>query len=349
MTAHTQLSITRMSLFRVLRALTLLLVVFDPVRGWITITPSSCQQGRCCLQSATSASESASSDGELCSQLRGPRYPPYLAIITEPDACDSPKQMEETYAAIQSAVSNNNNNNQVVTLVSIRLSKSKEDDVMDRALELTRRLVRLATSDSDSDDDTCTCPSFRVVCSSDWVDVALQAGAHGIHVKEAHLSSIPDIREQFAAHSSSTTPSSSTPSAHFVIGTSTHSVESALESFAIYRPDYYFVGTCFLTASHPEKAAQDLEGPTLPGRVRRALHRLAESSSTTSSTTTAYSTSPKVFAIGGIDESNCDQPIAHGADGVAVIRAVTRAENPAATVALLHSKMSDAGGGTQQQ
>lgn len=242
--------------------------------------------------------------------------PPYLAIITEPDACVTAERAEETFHAISKAVGTNQ-----VNIVSMRLSRPTDDkefsETFDRALNLTKRLVWIADDDDEDNAPNPGVPRFRVVCSSDWVDLATEANAHGVHVKESHLAKIPTIRQGACR-------------GDFVIGTSTHSVASAMESYATYSPDYYFVGTCFLTASHPEKAAKDLEGPTLPGKVRRALMD------------DATNHCPIVFAIGGIDETNCDIPVSHGADGVAVIRAILQASNPADVTMTMVAKMETA-------
>lgn len=239
--------------------------------------------------------------------------PPYLALITEPDACVDELRVEATFQAIVQAVSTGK-----VHLVSVRLTRPSEEEreyryLFDRALVLTKRLVQLA-------DELST---FRVVCSSDWIELAMQASAHGIHVKESHLSKIPSIRQQDAWRGD------------LLIGTSTHSISSARHSYAAYHPDYYFVGTCFLTASHPEKNMHDLEGPLLPGQVRQAL---VEDSIKASQSPHNYIV-PIIFGIGGIDETNCDCPIANGADGVAVIRAVLQAPDPADATIRIHEKM----------
>jgi len=105
-------------------------------------------------------------------------------------------------------------------------------------------------------------------------------------------------------------------------------------SFSEYKPDYYFVGTCFLTASHPEKSADQLEGPTLPGQVRQALRGEASDQ--------RKSPCPVVFAIGGIDESNCSIPVQHGADGVAVIRSILQADHPDQVAIDMHAAMNTA-------
>ena len=222
--------------------------------------------------------------------------------------------------------------------------------------------------DKDGNTDMCqqlhsSC-SFKVVCSSDLVSVAVNARANGVHVKEHHLDQLPDIIRRFEYP--------------IVIGTSTHSVESALRSYfgnddvndiivedegtptakiARPKPHYYFVGTCYLTASHPEKTLQSqLEGPELPGRVKRALLENLESKqqqATISSKTTTEEENckdvspmaalplklPRIMAIGGIDETNCHEPVVLGADGVAVIRAVLQADHPIERVEEMQSSM----------
>jgi thiamine monophosphate synthase len=90
---------------------------------------------------------------------------------------------------------------------------------------------------------------FQVVVSSDWVSAAVEAKAHGVHVKEMHRHLMQDIRRKLGGEP--------------LIGTSAHSVESAVSAFEIHRPDYIFVGTCYATQSHPGKIV--LEGPELPG------------------------------------------------------------------------------------
>jgi thiamine monophosphate synthase len=296
-----------------------------------------------------------------------PNHRPVLAIITEQDACQTDEKMERTFNAIRQAVSTNQ-----VDLVSVRLSlpsapvvavveneerkmNDDEDELLlfdQRACTLTKKLVQLSeqkqkqqqqqyyqniedqekqdnntTSNSSSSSSTVsstTSPSFRVVCSSNVVSVAVRGRAHGVHVKEHHLDQIPSIIDQFDYP--------------IIIGTSAHSIKSALESYSVnkekttmgaIRPHYYFVGTCYTTASHPEKTnPNQLEGPKLPGRIKHAL-----------SSSSSLLQLPRILAIGGIDETNCHEPVAFGADGVAVIRAVLQADNPANIVEQMQSNM----------
>ena len=224
---------------------------------------------------------------------------PFIAVITEPDACHSQERMNETIQAIQSAVSSRK-----VALVSIRTSKIDEmfplEDFEERVVELTRQIVSLSQ----------TYP-FLVVVSSDWVLSAVKAGAHGIHVKESHQARIPDIRRLFSYRP--------------IIGTSSHAIDSALDAWSLFQPDYFFAGTCYSTASHPEKSLDDLEGPGFPGRIKIALLEKG-------------CTSP-VLAIGGIDEHCCGEPVRLGADGIATIRAVLQSQCPEETIKTMYSQM----------
>lgn len=108
-------------------------------------------------------------------------------------------------------------------------------------------------------------------------------------------------------------------------------MESATSAFEVHRPDYISVGTCYSTMSHPEKTTGMLEGPELPGQVCRALQKLAGRKR------------PKLLAIGGLDASNCHIPVEYGADGIATIRAVLGAEDPADSVHAIRANMMNAG------
>ena len=226
------------------------------------------------------------------------RGPPYLAIITEPDACDTIQRMEETAQAVQRALRSGK-----ITLVSLRVVRPDTislDLYEARVVDLIRRLLGIAND-----------WNVPLVVTSDWVRAALQAKADGIHVKERDRLRIPEIREQFGE-------------VRPLIGTSVHSVASGLAAQA-YDPDYFFVGTCYMTASHPGK--EDLEGPELPGKVKSAIKQ-------------AGGQPIIVFAIGGIDQTNCAEPLNYGADGVAVIRSVLLATDPGEVVDDMFRTMS---------
>jgi thiamine monophosphate synthase len=297
-----------------------------------------------------------------------PRPMGLLAVITEPDACETESKMEDTYNAIVKAVSSTK-----VDLICIRLNKQQQQQLQSPPppLPTTTKMTSLTSSTSTSttptnsdicntidqqqqqvgadvgDNDNafitraCTLTkrlmdlskdgtNFKLMCSSDWIDVALRCTVHGIHVKEKHLQMIPSLYTTFPYP--------------IIIGTSTHSIISAIESYSRYQPHYYFVGTCYFTSSHPEKTCvNDLEGPTLPGQVKYALqeyiHEQQQQFLIETPTTMAM---PWVFAIGGIQEHNCHIPVQYGADGVAVIRAVLQAHDPCSTVQQIHTNMGAA-------
>jgi thiamine-phosphate diphosphorylase len=210
--------------------------------------------------------------------------------------------MKAALKSLHSAVSTGQ-----VDLVSVRINViSSNRDIGKNVVSFTRRLMEWSDE----------LRSFQVVLSSDWVDAAVEAKAHGVHVKESHRHRIPDIRSRFSTFRGEST----------LIGTSAHSVDSALSAFEVHRPDYIFVGTCYSTQSHPEKIV--LEGPELPGQVCRALEKVAGRKR------------PKVLAIGGLDASNCHIPVGkYGADGIATIRAVLQAEDPADSVRSIITNM----------
>ena len=222
---------------------------------------------------------------------------PFLAVITELDACDTDKRLQETLDVLFQAVQRKQ-----VDLISVRAhGPDKHNETVnnarqERVLKLTQQLVQWA-------DDY----QFRVVLSSDWRHVVAQAKVHGVHVKESHRQFILDIRQDIG------------PS--LLIGTSAHSIESACAAYHDYKVDYLLIGTCFVTESHPKKDPTQLEGPKLPGQVCRALKAL-------SSLSDNKNHPPPVLAIGGIDASKCHIPIQFGADGVATIRAVLQSQSP---------------------
>jgi thiamine-phosphate diphosphorylase len=274
--------------------LVFLLSLLRRSEAWFIDRPAGSKQQRDC----TKLRESVISDSSSSTFPRSD--PPYLAVITETSACESDECVEATLNALHRAVSEKG-----VDLISVRVPSSDQDEYKSRVVKLTRQLVEWSAS-----------YNFRVVLSSDWIDVALLAKAHGIHVKESHRDLIPEIRKRFK-HSPA------------LIGTSAHSLESIRTAWKVYRPDYFFVGTCYETKSHPEKV--ELEGPELPGQACRELAKLCDSTEQR----------PPVLAIGGIDERNCHEPVLrYGADGVATIRAVIQATDPGETVLKIKANMT---------
>jgi len=136
-----------------------------------------------------------------------------------------------------------------------------------------------------------------------WVgeraDVAAIARAHAVQLPERGLSVAGARRAAGRA---------------IVVGRSVHSAEAALAA-AREGVDHLVVGTIFPSESHPEGAAA---GPALLSDVRAALG--------------AAGASLPGIAIGGMTPERAGEALRAGADGVAAIRALWDAEDPAGAV-----------------
>ena len=125
---------------------------------------------------------------------------------------------------------------------------------------------------------------------NDRVDIALLAGADGVQLGETALD-VADVRSLVGPD--------------MLIGRSVHSEVGAVDA-ECQGADYLVLGTVFETASHPE------------GRVG-GLDLVRE--------VTAAAGKP-VLGIGGITARNAEGVMEAGASGVAVITALTMAEDP---------------------
>ena len=264
---------------------------------------------------------------------------PYIALLTEPDACSSLTKVENTIQAIDNATKDGNVN-LVVVRVNDNDTQGSEASVLKWAL-----LKRLA--------DMKKTRQFLLVVNDD-VDIVLKALSEnipvdGVHVKEYKSHLIPSIwsKLEHVSICSFNTTSNHQNESNIIIGTSCHSIESGRKSYELSPrgPDYLFVGTCYLTQSHPEKDSTDqLEGPTLPGKVKEDLYHLYNNANDNDGDNDDTQTTlppPIIFAIGGIDQHNCHEPvISYGADGVATIRTVMQASNPSEVVQCMKSAMT---------
>ena len=250
--------------------------------------------------------------------------PPYLALITNRNACDSRAHFERACLQLTRALETTK-----VDLVSVRLTKSTGDP------DLVKRLIGYLV-------DLQACP---VVVHHDWLEEALVAQAHGIHMKEFQWRDPALLSKIQASYRTAHLPPP-------LLGTTCHSLESALEAATmvhqhqyhhhqqqdhvhdnpqppppLMKLDYLFVGSCYFSGdSHPEKT--ELEGPALPGQVAVAL--AAWPGATPHAPLAA--TTPAVLAIGGLEARNCHEPLQLGAHGVTVIRSVLQADDPAESV-----------------
>lgn len=129
---------------------------------------------------------------------------------------------------------------------------------------------------------------------NDHVDLALAAGADGVHLGQHDLP-VEAVRSLVPPQ--------------FIVGVSTNNVEEAQRAQAA-GATYVAVGSIFPTASkEPERTRA-----ASPERLREVKAAVGV----------------PVVAIGGIDATNIDEVLAAGADAVAVISAVCAADDPRA-------------------
>ena len=125
---------------------------------------------------------------------------------------------------------------------------------------------------------------------NDRLDVALAAGADGLHLPEDSLA-VHDARQVVPSQ--------------FLVGKSVHDPAGALLA-AGEGADYLVLGTIFPTSSKP---GAETGGPDLVSTVTRRVDA-------------------PVLAIGGIDSHSVTSVIEAGAKGIAVISAILGAQDP---------------------
>ncbi len=148
---------------------------------------------------------------------------------------------------------------------------------------------------------------FALVCAefgalliiNDRPDLAAQAAADGVHVGQGDMA-LTQARELVGPRR--------------VIGLSA-SAPDELDAAEASDADYIGVGPVFSTPTKPEQAGVGIE------LVRYAARHARK----------------PFFAIGGIDSGNVAEIVAAGAHGVAVVRALTEADNPERAARALRS------------
>ena len=95
--------------------------------------------------------------------------------------------------------------------------------------------------------------------------------------------------------------------------------------------DFIQVGTMFSTQSHPGK---EPEGPGMLRQVASTVRAHAKDGHPP----------PFLIAVGGINERNCAETVLAGADGVAVISAISSSSDPAHAAKCIKSTMRKAEG-----
>lgn len=206
-----------------------------------------------------------------------------LCYVTDRSQLRPPLTTEELLPVIQRAVAAG------LDWIQIREKNLPASEM----LELARRVVTISGSKA------------RVLVN-DRLDVALAAGADGVHLGS----------ESFPAREALRWCRAGNAGAGFLVGVSCHRMHEAIEA-ADAGADYIFFGPVF------ETPAKLRFGPP------QGVERLAEVCQRARTT---------VFAIGGIDESNAGECLRAGAAGLAAIRLFQQhLENLAATVRKLRS------------
>lgn len=139
---------------------------------------------------------------------------------------------------------------------------------------------------------------------NDHLDLAIQAGADGVHLGQDDLS-LEAARAAWGG----------------LVGRSTHSLGQAVEAQA-QGADYIGVGPLFAT-------------PTKPGRPAVGLELLRQ---------VARQVVIPWFAIGGVEASNLDSVLGTGATRVAVVRAVCGVADPCAAAQGLGARLAQPAG-----
>jgi thiamine-phosphate pyrophosphorylase len=187
---------------------------------------------------------------------------------------------------------------------------SASDRLLDSALAGGCDLLQLRDHDASDEELLAAAERFRDACDvhgalfvvNDRPELALQAGADGVHVGQDDLP-VDAVRRLVGPD--------------VFIGLSTHSpgqFEAALASDA----DYVSVGPIW-------------ETPTKAGRPAAGLDYVRYAA--------AHATKPW-FAIGGIDAENIGELVAAGARRAVVVRAIRDADDPRAVASALKSRLS---------
>lgn len=142
---------------------------------------------------------------------------------------------------------------------------------------------------------------------NDRVDLAAALDADGVHLGQTDLP-VEVAREQLGDDA--------------IVGCSTSTVREA-EAAVAAGADYLGVGAVYGTASKDVADAKDGVGPERVGEIARAVD-------------------VPVVGIGGIDASNAAPVVEAGASAVAVISAITGADDPAAAAHELRETVVDA-------
>ena len=176
--------------------------------------------------------------------------------------------------------------------------------------------IQLRAKDIEDDKLFAIAVEFVQICKeagalsiiNDRVDIAIAAGADGVHLGQNDLPVAQARRLQLAP---------------LIIGKSTHSLKQ-LRAACDERPAYVGLGPVFATATKPGAPAVGLD------YVRQATEILAD-------------TGIGNVAIGGIDIDNVKEVLSAGAASIAVCSAVTKSGDPMAACRAMKQKITAVG------
>jgi thiamine-phosphate pyrophosphorylase len=194
-----------------------------------------------------------------------------------------------------------------------------EDPALDAALSGGVDMVQLRDPQLGDDALLARAAAWRTLCDAHgallWIndrpDIALRAGADGVHVGQ-------DDMPVEAARTAG--------GAELLVGLSTHSPEQ-LEAGIEAGADQLSVGPIW-------------ETPTKPGRPATGLEFVRAAA--------ALRPPQPWFAIGGIDGGNVDEVAGAGAGRVVVVRAIREAADPGAAAEFLRAGLEEASFGAAQ-
>jgi thiamine-phosphate pyrophosphorylase len=206
------------------------------------------------------------------------------AAANQPIVCYVTDRNSLNPAAAQTGASNLLENIRTAVEAGVDWVQIREKDLPARELlELARQAVQMAAERGGAN------PGPARIIINDRLDVALAAGAQGVHLGHESLAAGEVVRWCRAGNAP----------ADFAIGVSCHSLEEAREAQSA-KADYIFWGPIFETPSKLQFGAP--QGLVKLAELCRAVPNM------------------KVVAIGGVNAENAASCIRAGASGIAAIR-----------------------------
>ncbi|CAM9755783.1 unnamed protein product [Chrysoparadoxa australica] len=155
-------------------------------------------------------------------------------------------------------------------------------------------------------------------------NLARKCGADGVHLPETMVTEAPELLQWTVQENAAddNQAQKKEEKCFMLLGSSVHSVEAALKAASL---GCQYLQALLASSYHPGKIP---EGLVLLSAIREALNR-------------AGLCDVALVGVGGINESNCGAVVTEGeGDGIAVIRALTEAEDPAAVAWAMLRQMS---------